>query len=428
LGLSHFEGFRSALHQFDAPVMYGPILRPPRPMAGAGGWPHSTSPLQASGTPSSTKLLALIAVVAVVATAAIVGLKVHHGWAAHRREESRLSPGPRPSSADFLGAPAASYAPVAPPVPVQRVVPEAAPPADTTTTSTEAPEFPERCSYALGGGGPRPPPGPLWCQSTGLDIPEVCAYDEPGGPIQVKVLTYNLFWWGLAQSGGARARGALISGASRPAPYDFMGFQECEDVNLVLASSGLAGQYLALQGPHAVALALRKARWALLANGQADVAEDSALQYFGRRISMWARVRDKGSGKTVFFMNHHGPTPIGSGGLCGGNATAHNLLRVIRTKSQPSDAVILVGDFNADPSSDTFKSLSLRLHPTFSFTPHGDVDQIFSNLGPTPVIHKAILPGGGSDHHPLSVVLKVSKVGKHPGKAPFERPVFVGWA
>merc|ERR1712151_277475 len=111
-----------------------------------------------------------------------------------------------------------------------------------------------------------------------------------------------------------------------PNPYDLLGFQECADPELVLRRAGLAGQYTIYQGGMALSIAYRTKSWVLIAQGQQNVAEDMRSQYFGIRVAQWVRLRHMRSGKIVLFMNHHGPLPINSGGVCGGLATAYNLL------------------------------------------------------------------------------------------------------
>ena len=76
-------------------------------------------------------------------------------------------------------------------------------------------------------------------------------------------------------------------------PFDLVGFQECQDVALVLRDAGLEDAFGTVVGKReividghckqelgcrAIALAYRKSRWALLQNGITEVAEDAPLQ------------------------------------------------------------------------------------------------------------------------------------------------------
>ncbi|CAE8662736.1 unnamed protein product, partial [Polarella glacialis] len=141
--------------------------------------------------------------------------------------------------------------------------------------------------------------------------------------------------------------GQVIKDSAAALPYDFMGFQECEDPVAVLGPAGLLEEYAAFQGAHAICLAYRKAAWSLLERGEQDVADDLPTKYYGTRGTQWMRLAHKKTNRTVFFVNHHGPLSVNSGGLCGGEATANNLLHLMGTKAQAGDVLILVGDFNA---------------------------------------------------------------------------------
>merc|ERR1711874_3458 len=68
------------------------------------------------------------------------------------------------------------------------------------------------------------------------------------GSSTVKILNYNLFWWNLFERrhGENGRAGRKIASTSQPEEYDFMGFQECKDVNRVMSDAkrhGLSGDY-----------------------------------------------------------------------------------------------------------------------------------------------------------------------------------------
>merc|ERR1712228_839536 len=97
-------------------------------------------------------------------------------------------------------------------------------------------------------------------------------------------------------------------------------------------------------------------KWTMLSHDSVDVGEDSREQYYGRRSAMWVRLRhNEDDGKTVFFMNHHGPLKVSQGGGCTGSATAMNIMKVIAENAHTSDVIILVGDFNAGLGLQGFK-------------------------------------------------------------------------
>uniref|UniRef100_A0A7S2JUH2 Endonuclease/exonuclease/phosphatase domain-containing protein n=1 Tax=Zooxanthella nutricula TaxID=1333877 RepID=A0A7S2JUH2_9DINO len=231
------------------------------------------------------------------------------------------------------------------------------------------------------------------------------------GAHEVKVLTYNLYWWNLYGShfrnGNGGSAGHLIASSGGDKPYDFMGFQECEDVGRVLREAGLETTHEGIVGDHACAIAYNKATWTMLENGMDEVGEDRADQWWGTRGAQWARFKHTSKGRTVFVVNHHGPLPVGTGGLCGPQATAWNILKAIGTHAKKDDAVIVVGDFNADAGTATAAELGRRLHRVFTGASFGGVDHVFSSCGGDRVVSKRNLGAGGSDHDALEVVLRV---------------------
>merc|ERR1712232_271250 len=78
-----------------------------------------------------------------------------------------------------------------------------------------------------------------------------------------------------------------------------------------------------------VVIAYRYRDWKVLSQGHALVSRDHTWQFFGNRSILWGRFQHKASGKTVFVVNYHGATYVESGGECGHEATAYNMLRVM---------------------------------------------------------------------------------------------------
>merc|ERR1712083_436168 len=115
------------------------------------------------------------------------------------------------------------------------------------------------------------------------------------------------------------------------------------------------------------------------------------------------RLQHVASGKVLLFLNHHGPTPVNSGGLCGGSSTAFKLLKLIAATAQQGDAIVMVGDFNADDSCQTIRRLQERLNGA---NKHG-LDNIFSNMPASAIQSADNLGSGGSDHDALSVVFNL---------------------
>jgi len=205
-----------------------------------------------------------------------------------------------------------------------------------------------------------------------------------------------------------------FSSAGQPEQYDVMGFQECKDANLVLGRAGLLSSYTVRQDilseSQALCMAYLTASWSMLDSGVEIVAEDAPDQYFGKRSAQWMRLQHISSGKVLLFLNHHGPTPVNSGGACGGSGTAFKLLKLIAATVQQGDTIVLVGDFNADDSCQTIRRLQERLSGA---NKHG-LDNIFSNVPVSAIVSADNLGNGGSDHDALSVVLNLGGDAQRP--------------
>mmetsp|Transcript_27303 Transcript_27303/g.77518 ORF Transcript_27303/g.77518 Transcript_27303/m.77518 type:complete len:185 (+) Transcript_27303:1-555(+) len=184
-----------------------------------------------------------------------------------------------------------------------------------------------------------------------------------------------------------------------------MAFQECEGIGWVLGDAGLVDQYEALTGPHALCIAYRRSSWRLLAQSAENVAEDRNDQWYGTRAGMWVRLQHTETNQVLFFINHHGPLPLNSGGRCGGEATAFKLLQLIASQAHDGDVIVLVGDFNAGPNSQTLASLRSRMHALFTGASFGGVDHVLSSC--QNVAGTRNLGSGGSDHDAISAVISM---------------------
>lgn len=258
---------------------------------------------------------------------------------------------------------------------------------------------------------PLAPAAPLpgrWCGSQ-ASAPRFWKPKVPSTPTSVKVLSYNLFWWSLfkARNGNGNSAGKLIKNAMDSQPFDFMGFQECEDPQRVLAPVELTKDYEAFLGGHAICMAYRKSAWKLLDHGQADVAEDMPTRYYGKRGTQWMRLQHRETGLFALFANHHGPLSINSGGVCGGPATAKNIMQLMRSKAQDGDLLVLVGDFNANAAGFTVQSLWPYMTHVYNGDSFGGVDNVFSNADVSMIAETRSLGSGGSDHNAISAVLQV---------------------
>mmetsp|Transcript_131184 Transcript_131184/g.255624 ORF Transcript_131184/g.255624 Transcript_131184/m.255624 type:complete len:514 (-) Transcript_131184:66-1607(-) len=256
-----------------------------------------------------------------------------------------------------------------------------------------------------------------WCAKGKMDswaLPSMPAYKPASRKsLTVKILDWNLAWYAVytkkGGEGGQQGKWLASSG-----PYDIMGFQECQNPWRVLGDGGLSDTYHAYQGggakdSEAICVLYKKDTWDELEHGEDNVAEDKPGKwtYFGKRLVVWFRLRHKETKETVMFVNHHGPLPLGSGGICGGHATAYNILEVMQNNSKTGDAIILVGDFNAGADSLTVNQLSSTLTRCFSGYKFNGIDHLFTNFDAKRMVNSANLGGHGSDHDALTISVKL---------------------
>jgi endonuclease/exonuclease/phosphatase family metal-dependent hydrolase len=240
-------------------------------------------------------------------------------------------------------------------------------------------------------------------------LSSMCESGSGKPPQSVKVLTYNLFWWNLfgQRDGNDGSAGKLIAKSHKDAPFDFIGFQECDDVDRVMQDAGLTDSFETIDGEMSIALAYNRHKWQLLSWDRRNVAEDREDQYYGRRNGVWARLQSLSTRRVVLFVNHHGPLPVNTGGKCTGRSVAYQLFRMIGYHAHWGDAVVLVGDFNADRNSDTARVLDDQLKPLYTGVSFNGVDHIYGQcVKSNPQTEN--LGNGGSDHDALAATIELS--------------------
>merc|ERR1711862_371531 len=121
----------------------------------------------------------------------------------------------------------------------------------------------------------------------------------------------------------------------------------------------------------------------------------------------WGRVKHIQTGKVVFLANHHGPLPVNTGGLCGGTATALNIVKMIAQNMQRGDVVTMGGDFNAANRSSEIKELDKHLVRAFTGTAIGGIDHFYTNCGISKVKSARKLGRGGSDHDAIEATFEI---------------------
>jgi len=244
------------------------------------------------------------------------------------------------------------------------------------------------------------------------DLPKFSDASVKGGEdLYIKVLSYNLFWWNLFDKHHGRdgSAGKLVRDSAKKVSYDIMGFQECEDAKWVMGDAEMQDTHEILQADHSVCLAWSK-NWTKLADGVAEVATDGGWvknNKWGDRIAVWVRLEHKKTGNILFFINHHGPLPLNSGGECGGLATAYNILKAIEENAKKDDIIAMVGDFNADYNSLTVKLVASRLTLGYHGESFGGIDNMFANVPVADFVKTDNLGNGSSDHDAISATFVV---------------------
>jgi hypothetical protein len=241
------------------------------------------------------------------------------------------------------------------------------------------------------------------------------AYFSSGATTSLNIVTQNLFWWNLFNQQGG---GNFFNVFSQYKPFDIMLFQECDDIKRIVDGLGLSPRFQYYKGSHAVNIAWDGSRFQNLGQGFEYVGEDKP-GLWGKRGVTWVKLLDRSTSRNVLALSHHGPLPTNTGGIYGGKDVATKLLKVIADQSQPTDVVILGGDFNADAGSETLRTIKAA---GFQLIGSDWVDHVLIRAaGATDILNNekktTIIWGTGSDHQGVKVRFEVSSGGT-PGPTP----------
>mmetsp|Transcript_38074 Transcript_38074/g.75498 ORF Transcript_38074/g.75498 Transcript_38074/m.75498 type:complete len:442 (+) Transcript_38074:92-1417(+) len=244
-----------------------------------------------------------------------------------------------------------------------------------------------------GYGGPAPSP----------PAPPVPPPSPPApSPVQVQVISYNLYWWCVSDEYGncpqfANGRGfnMLYDTIKRNGPVDLIGFQECDNVAQVLGGSSMAPGFSSYAAPGDAPMAWNSQKFFKIGGpGQVWVAHDQ----YGNRFMNWVRLQVQGSSQTVFFANSHGPL-----NGCGPDL-GNRYLAGVNANKQPGDIVILTGDFNCGSNTAAIKTMASVLQNDATGASYAGADHIFSSRG-VQVQWQGHVNGAPSDHGLLKAVL-----------------------
>jgi len=220
-------------------------------------------------------------------------------------------------------------------------------------------------------------------------------------PAVLTVVSYNLYWWNV---GSTNRWDSLFDRIRTVQPFDLIGFQECENVEWVLESSGLLnfGHY---QGPNKPAgnpapLAWNQDKFSLIGGpGEKWVASDR----YGDRYLTWVRLNHMSSGVNIFFANTHGPL-----GNCG-NTLGANWVAGVNDNKADGDIVFVVGDFNCGTGSASMNAIKNNLVNDNVNDIDGGIDQILTDFGVKQ--SGGSLNGWPSDHPMIKGSFRISDTG-----------------
>lgn len=164
--------------------------------------------------------------------------------------------------------------------------------------------------------------------------------------MDVSVLSYNLEWH--STHGDDR----IVQTINSQGPFDLLGMQECEDVNVFLSKVG-NGHYQGFQvtpGPGTkgkpnqgdICIAWNTDKFSLESKGQAIVGHDG----WASRMMQWAILGVNGKSKRVILANTHGPVNQCIGPNEDWKNVAANYVKNTKGLMKDGDHLFFTGDFN----------------------------------------------------------------------------------
>jgi hypothetical protein len=144
-------------------------------------------------------------------------------------------------------------------------------------------------------------------------------------------------------------------------------------------------------------IAWNRNRFEALDNGShVEVARDGC----GSRVLEMVKLKDRSSGKRIFFANTHGPVAHVCGWGSSGSEYDKNMYDAIKTHRGDCDIVILTGDFNTGPGTlkQTRRIVSNKVEGAWN------IDMILSNVP----CSGGRFDGGRSDHDGVKATCDLS--------------------
>lgn len=162
------------------------------------------------------------------------------------------------------------------------------------------------------------------------------------------MLSYNLEWH------STHGNADIVSTINSQGPFDLLGMQECEDINVFLSQIG-DGKFEGYQvkpgpgkfGPSKpnqgdICMAWSTDLFELVSKGEDAVGQDG----WASRMMQWAILKIKGSDHRVILANTHGPVNQCIGSVEDWKNVAANYVKNTKGLMEPGDHLFFTGDFN----------------------------------------------------------------------------------
>jgi len=250
-----------------------------------------------------------------------------------------------------------------------------------------ASEFPSECGACSSGGGGGPAPAP---PAPPAPTP------SSGDSIQIRVVSYNLYWWNAFQQNSWKSQGIVDNIRDNLRP-DTLGMQECEDPSQIQSRAG--GYYAASPFAGGQGVSVKPGVFSVEASGSRDL---QATGYWGPRYVTWAKLRHSASGRSFWHFNTHWcVSDCDQWKRFGG---AQNMVSTIQQMAG-GEPVVVTGDFNAGQSEPGIQHF---LQNGFAIAEWSWVDSVFYSTAHWTKVGNYVGDAAGSDHSPIVADLRLN--------------------
>ena len=256
------------------------------------------------------------------------------------------------------------------------------------------------------------PCAPLGIRPSPPGSPRLVAGSGPPSA-SLEVVTYNLFWWNVAQNNNWDALYRKVDSQS----FDLIGFQESDNVGQIINGVGrMRGRFDSYTPPGMLInpVAWDSEKFEQLDAGWRQIGSDR----WGVRITAWVRLIARATGATVFFANTHGPADGGTASppMCS-TALGENWWGAVTDNIVPGDMLVYTGDFNCGAGSAAVNVLDDAAG--LNLVANGGIDMIFTN-GAEAASWRSV--NGYPSDHPLVAASFEAAAAALPSPSPSSSP------